>query len=341
MNVTIRQTWERFRAWQLAPFANELKTAERQLCSNCGREFVGNYCPYCSQRAGLGRVNWQSVRQSVGEVWGMGNRSMSHSLLQLFFRPGYFIRDYISGKRQVSFPPVKMLLIIALVASAAIHYWGAKTVSTSADFSELGKSNAFVDFAMWADANKGWGMLAIMSMMVLPTWLLFRHAPGYNQHTVPEGFFIQVFMGILLVIFLTLDSFEVSLAMWLSVVYYFITYHQLFGYGWWPTIWRTLLCWYGAVMVGITIAAIYEVPARAKNDLPRLITEMAVTAVVMLLFAVVPLGVGYLIGHFNERRRRQSIIAKTKTKEYVQEDCTDNNAACVGSADASAEATGD
>lgn len=341
MNVTIRQTWERFRAWQLAPFANELKSSGRQLCSNCGREFVGNYCPYCSQRAGLGRVNWQSVRQSVGEVWGMGNRSMSHSLLQLFFRPGYFIRDYISGKRQVSFPPVKMLLIIALVASAAIHYWGAETVSTAADFSDLGKSNALVDFAVWADANKGWGMLAIMSMMVLPTWLLFRHAPGYNQHTVPEGFFIQVFMGILLVIFLTLDSFEVSLAMWLSVVYYFITYHQLFGYGWWPTIWRTLLCWYGAVMVGITIAAIYEVPARAKNDLPRLITEMAVTAVVMLLFAVVPLGLGYLIGHFNERRHRQSIIAKTKTKEYVQEDCTDNNDACVGSADASAEATGD
>jgi uncharacterized oligopeptide transporter (OPT) family protein len=25
-------------------------------------------------------------------------------------------------------------------------------------------------------------------------------------------------------------------------IYYFITYHQLFGYGWWGTLWRTILC---------------------------------------------------------------------------------------------------
>ncbi len=341
MHATIKRIWTRFRAWQLNPFANELKTAGPQLCANCGKEFVGNFCPYCSQKAGLGRVNWHSVRQSVGEVWGLGNRSMSYSLLQLFFRPGYFIRDYISGKRQVSFPPVKMLLIIALVASAAIHYWGAETVSMDAEFSSLGKANAFADFTKWADDNKGWGMLVIMSMMVLPTWLLFRHAPGYKRHTLPEGFFIQVFMGILLIIFLALDSFLVPLVMWLPVVYYLIAYRQLFGYGWWATAWRTLLCWYGALMVGITIAAVYEVTTRAKSDLPRLLTEMAVTAIIMLFLAAVPLGLGYLVGHFSERRRRQASHAKTKTIEYAQEDCIDNIDACVGSADAGAETTSD
>ena len=94
-------------------------------------------------------------------------------------------------------------------------------------------------------------------------------------------------------------------------------------------------------MVGITIAAVYEVTTRAKSGLPRLLTEMAVTAIVMLFLAAVPLGLGYLVGHFSERRRRQAIHAKTKTIEYAQEDCIDNNDACVGIADASAETTGD
>ena len=333
----LKQQYKRFKEWQRHPIEYHMSDAEH-LCQNCGCTFTGNFCPCCSQKAGIGRINWASVHQGVMDIWGLGTRSLIYSLWQLLLRPGHIIDDYISGKRQMSFPPVKMLFILTLLYSFVVYWLLPIFIDFNVDSQAL---RAMGDYATWQQSHYSWVMLIMAVMAIIPTWLLFRHAPGYNQHTVPEGFFIQVFMGILLVIFLTLDSFEVSLAMWLSVVYYFITYHQLFGYGWWPTIWRTLLCWYGAVMVGITIAAIYEVPARAKNDLPRLITEMAVTAVVMLLFAVVPLGLGYLIGHFNERRRRQSIIAKTKTKEYVQEDCTDNNDACVGSADASAEATSD
>ena len=38
-------------------------------------------------------------------------------------RPGYLIHDYISGKRQVSFPPVKMLFIVAIanVLASRLH----------------------------------------------------------------------------------------------------------------------------------------------------------------------------------------------------------------------------
>ena len=45
----------------------------------------------------------------------MDTRSLSFTLIQLLLRPGYLIHDYLSGKRQVSFPPVKMLFIVAIV----------------------------------------------------------------------------------------------------------------------------------------------------------------------------------------------------------------------------------
>lgn len=58
------------------------------------------------------------------DMWGLGSRSRSvlYSVWQLLFRTGYFIGDYISGRRQVSFPPVKMLFILA-VAYAVIFHW--------------------------------------------------------------------------------------------------------------------------------------------------------------------------------------------------------------------------
>ena len=35
-----------------------------------------------------------------------------------------------------------------------------------------------------------------MRKYILPTWLVFRFAPGYPRHTLPEGFFLQVFLSV-------------------------------------------------------------------------------------------------------------------------------------------------
>ena len=113
--MNLKAAYRRFKQWQIDPFEYKVNGPESHKCHNCGSDFVGNFCPVCSQKKGLGRITWKSVAQSIAEVWGMHNRSLIYSLIQLFLRPGYFISDYISGKRQVSFPPVKMLAIIALL----------------------------------------------------------------------------------------------------------------------------------------------------------------------------------------------------------------------------------
>ena len=119
---SLKEQYERFKRWQREPMRYVQGDVEHR-CNNCGFTFTGHYCPTCSQRASLGRIGWHSVRQSVMDMWGLGSRSRSvlYSVWQLLFRTGYFISDYISGKRQVSFPPVKMLFILAVAYMIIFH----------------------------------------------------------------------------------------------------------------------------------------------------------------------------------------------------------------------------
>ena len=103
--MTLKERYKRFKAWQINPYDWSFDENERHHCENCGYDFTGNFCPHCSQKAGLKKISWKNVLQSTAEVWGMGNRSLLYSLWQLIWRPGYFISDYINGKRKVSFPP--------------------------------------------------------------------------------------------------------------------------------------------------------------------------------------------------------------------------------------------
>lgn len=295
-----RKAWRRFRAWQLNPFSYDSLSETVHRCANCEHEFTGDYCPRCSQKAGLGRVNWRSVRKSFGEVWGMGNRSMIYSLVQLHFRPGYFIRDYISGKRQVSFPPVKMLLIVALLVTAL-----SQVFHLDANFAPPSDERVDVidNFVNWADDNKGWGMIALSSLMIAPTWVLFRHAPGYSHHTLPEGFFIQVFMGILMILFLFIDLFDLPLVMLiLPVAYYLIAYHQLFGYKWWPTLWRTLLCLFEALLCGLILASLFEFINQGYERASHFFGGIFLIMFLLLAMVALPLWLGYVIGRRSEKQ---------------------------------------
>ena len=105
----LKEKYQRFKQWQKQPYEYHLKSGEVQHCKNCGNDFTGNFCPICSQKADTSRICWRSVHQGVMDIWGLGTRSLLYSVWQLLLRPGHVISDYIDGKRQVSFPPVKML----------------------------------------------------------------------------------------------------------------------------------------------------------------------------------------------------------------------------------------
>ncbi|MBP3757530.1 MAG: DUF3667 domain-containing protein [Prevotella sp.] len=300
--IDLKKAYKRFRAWQENPFSYAMDETQTHHCHNCDYEYVGNFCPRCSQKANMGEVSWTSVREGVMEIWGMGSRSMTYTIWQLLWRPGYFVRDYITGKRQVSFAPVKMLLIVAILVTLIEQLFFPVETQSLSDYEGMNAINVFLE---WSKKNQGWGNLAIYSMMIFPTWLMFRYSPQCSAHTLPQGFFLQVFMCVLSLIFTILSKlFAPFLA--LIPLYYILTYYQLFGYGLWGTLWRLGVCNVIATLIGISIVFLAvdygAIESFRELDVPTWFMRFFIALLGIGISGVVVL-VSYFINHWVEKRR--------------------------------------
>ena len=300
--IDLKKAYKRFRAWQENPFSYAMDETQTHHCHNCGYEYVGNFCPRCSQKANMGEVSWTSVREGVMEIWGMGSRSMTYTIWQLLWRPGYFVRDYITGKRQVSFPPVKMLLIVAILVTLIEQLFFPVEPKPLSDYEGMDAINVFLE---WSKKNQGWGNLAIYSMMILPTWLLFRYSPRCTAHTLPQGFFLQVFMCVLVLIITLLTRIFTPLGALLPI-YYFLTYYQLFGYGVWGTLWRLTLCSFISILMVVLIvltAIDYgAMESFSETEVPAWSMKIFIAIIVGSISGIIVL-VSYFINHWVEKRR--------------------------------------
>ena len=298
----MKQYYRRFCRWQ----QEELHYVNRhedsvQHCHNCGTEFADNFCPRCGQRAEVGRVGWRSVRENVALLWGMDSRSLSYTLFQLLTRPGYLVRDYISGRRQVSFPPVKMLVIVSLfmVIFESVLHLENEVVSIHFNIPEID------NVIKWFNDNKSWGTLFNQIFFLLPTWVVFRFAPGYPRHTLPEGFFLQIFVSTQSLLLTFLDYLSADFENVVATIFLIITYRQLFGYSWWGTLWRfiiTVLTGLMMILPLFLVAFLFSNDGR-KDDVIRAGLWLLVIAI---LLVAVMLFVTYRIS-----RRKESNYGRT------------------------------
>lgn len=274
MSSRLKDYRDSYREWKQHPVDYKY-SGEKHRCDCCGEEHEGNYCPLCGQKASHGPVTWKSVWAGIMELWGLHSRSLPYTAWQLLFRPGHLMRDYVTGKRQVSFPPVKMLVLLGVIVYLLGHWLSPKEYSH-----EIGKITAtgslyYISYAWkWLLAHEEWGTLFLFSALILPTWIVFRHAPLLKRHTLPQGFFVQVFvanqsMVLELIVMLLALMFYVpysNLKFLLGVflfIYLFVDYKQLFGYNWWGTIWRMLMM---LVIIGLIFAEVGAVIGSINNE---------------------------------------------------------------------------
>lgn len=117
-----RKAWLRaFRMWQRRSYEVAPLSEESHACASCGTTFTGNYCPRCGQAASVGRFSFKKAFLLFLDVWGVGNRSMFRSIRDLMLRPGYMIRDYLSGMQSAYFPPFKMFFLLAAFSLLVEH----------------------------------------------------------------------------------------------------------------------------------------------------------------------------------------------------------------------------
>ena len=298
-SMSIKERYHRFLEWQREPFHYKLKEHASCHCANCGHEFTSEFCPVCGQKYGVGKISWNTVRQGIMLLWGMDSRSLPYTLWQLLLRPGYLIHDYISGRRLVSFPPVKMLFIVALAYLFFTKLIEDGTAVSTPNSNEPG--NLIDAFGNIMETNPGWGMLIQTSLFILPTWILFRFAPRHEKHTLPEGFFIQVFFSTIILLL----SFLAEVNGWFMLlipIYQIIGYHQLFGYGWWGTFWRIVFCYASIILSFSTIIAIHTVYQRHFTNLKG---SWVVAISFFFLGTIILWSVGYYIGKHTKSKRKE------------------------------------
>ena len=221
----------RFHSWQLNP-TNYKYPGEKHRCDCCGEEHEGNFCPLCGQKATHGPVTWESVWTGWLEIWGMHSRSLPYTAWQLLTRPGSV-----------------MLVISGFIVFLLGHWVNPQKYTHEITTIASGDSLYYIKYAFaWLKTHEEWFTLFTFSFLILPTWIVFRHAPRLLRHTLPQGFFIQTFIAIqvmilsLILILLELNPTTKSIAsstnIYLILIYLLIDYKQLFGYSWWGTIWR-------------------------------------------------------------------------------------------------------
>ncbi len=225
----IKDKWERLKAWEQNPYAKPAEDKwEEHCCKNCGSTYVGDYCPACGQSAATNRFKISNLFTNVLNVWGWGNRSLPRTLLHLLTRPGFMIRDYLAGKRQPFFPPVKMLFIIAsffaIISFVITPNDASKKETTTVEkvdsvSKSLEKENIKIhnmevsfrkedttarkslnSFAKVADYlndenHRAMVLLFFHTALAFVTFLLFRKDRNDERLTLVEHFFIQMFVA--------------------------------------------------------------------------------------------------------------------------------------------------
>ena len=299
--MSMRTLFARYRAWQRQPFVYGTVSHDVHHCLNCGYDYTGNYCPRCGQEARTGRLNGELIWDRFLDVFNVEKRSLPLTIWYLLFRPGYLISDYLDGHRRNCYSPVLLVFMIAIV------YTFIDNLNSSNSPTEVQQEAKSVTEAFSKLLSVAWFYLINNMFLILPTWILFRHAPCHTHHTLSEGFFIQMFIAsqmLLLNMLVFILPFNIVLV--LLLLLFLFSYGPVFGYGVWGTVWRAAACMFAAVVVPQAILICIDL---ALGNM--IIDAFASKFLILSAVALIVLVIGYFIGQHTERHHKaQNLISK-------------------------------
>ena len=236
-----------------------VKTDEQHTCANCGTDFVGRFCPQCGLRADNHRVTFKNVVQGFLDVWGFGSRPMLRTIQELFWRPGYMIRDYLQGHQPLYFPPFKMLVIMTLIFAIVSSVRGIESPAEEAFIygdvfqrygapawviSVYGKIDAVL---LWLHQNPAYSAISAGIFYIMASWLVFLRRMSFVEVFISQLYIssqMQIVGTFWVLItgseaYYNMPPFAVPFAIGVPLLCY--DYLQLYELRLWPTIWRTVL----------------------------------------------------------------------------------------------------
>ena len=242
-----RAVWKRaFRMWQRRPHQVAPLSEETHVCTSCGTVFQGNFCPRCGQSQRVGRFSFKKSLLLFLDVWGMGNRGMFRSIRDLMLRPGYMIRDYLSGMQSAYFPPFKMFFLLAALSLLVEHGFNLSFERTVEEQSEVVsveveegeeispamKAVSKVMNLMGAVREKNAAIFSLLLLIVfaLPLYFFIRRSPSIPDMYYSEYVVALVYTSNASSIYSIASEFlGLRLLNVLSVLIVFVSFRQLSG----------------------------------------------------------------------------------------------------------------
>lgn len=271
---TIREWWRKLDERQQKPTMHTVITDEQHTCANCGTAFVGRFCPQCGLRINRYRITAENLAEGLLDMLGMGSRPMLQSAYELFWRPGYMIRDYMNGHKPIYFPPFKMLIFTTLLFAIVCSLRG---IETSADdafvygdvFHRYGETPWLIvlfenidKLLIWLHAHPAYSVIAMGIFYIVASWIVFQ-----RQMSFFEVFLSQLYIssqmqivGTLWVLitgseaYYNLPPFAVPILIGVPLLCY--DYDQLYGLRLWSTFWRTVLTFVLTLLLMLAVGAL-------------------------------------------------------------------------------------
>ena len=268
--------WKAFCQWQQRPSRIPQMTEEHHRCCTCGQEYQGNYCPCCGQSAKIGRYSFKKAFLLFLDVWGVGNRGMFRTLRDLILRPGYMIRDYISGMQMAYFPPFKLLFLLTallLAVDSGVNLRGTnylalyheKTLDYGESIAEKGEKkettrkerwnrdydSLVVKFREFREKSPAFFWLSLLFVLSLPLYIFFRKSPNIPDLRFSELLVAMVYTwGMYEIYDIVLTFFDCfDTAGDLAILLPIIPLKQLSGFKWWRTILYVLLSYLATLVI--------------------------------------------------------------------------------------------
>lgn len=308
----------------------------RRTCSNCGTQYTGRICPQCGQAGTWSRYTWHQAILNLLDIWGLGNRPMFRTLKELFWRPGYMVRDYLAGHRNFYFPPFKLLALC--VVFVIFFSWLTRTPMESqfdfegfieadpsaTDFISIVK-NIVAGGLSFLAKNPLYEWLFLGVIGVLCVWISFHRVSNYN---LVESYIFLIFIfciqmicqipdmlcsgigkllnhasaaiggGSQIVSSVIFDIFGSLQAVItaLAIFLSFLAFKQFYGLKWKSTLWHMALLYGTLIVLILCLTVIVSLFSRGEDGMMALL----VIALIVGAFLLVHWSMKKQVTHLNK-----------------------------------------
>lgn len=209
-------------------------------CKNCGELVPDKFCGHCGQNSKVGKINFPNFLSDLSQSVFLVNSGFFYTLLNLFKRPGYAIKDFLDGKRKKHFKPMAFVLVLStfyfLISRISGGNTWLKDVMVGFTTYDSGSIESMTSSMTWFSNNFAYTSLLLVPIFSLASFVSFSgKGRNYLEHIVLNAYIagqqaiIYVFF-MLLMMFIDLKALE-PVPVLSSMFYTFWVFWQFFDEG--------------------------------------------------------------------------------------------------------------